>query len=144
MNLSDRWGRRFAIVVVAEGAHIHEDSSNYASCEKPSCGIGQLIADELSNCSHKQIDIRASVLEHIQRGGIPSALDRLVATAFGKAAVDLIAGGKSGQMVAWQNGEVVAVRLEAVLTKSPSLVDPNNYLVETARSLGIYVGNVLK
>ncbi|BAY12231.1 ATP-dependent 6-phosphofructokinase [Calothrix sp. NIES-2098] len=140
-ELRDRWGRRFAIVVVAEGAHIPEDSSNYASCEKPSCGIGQLIADELSNCSHKQIDIRASVLGHIQRGGIPSALDRLVATAFGKAAVDLIASGKTGQMVAWQNGEVVAVPLEAVLAKSPSLVDPHNYLVETARSLGIYVGN---
>lgn len=143
-ELRDRWGRRFAIVVVAEGAHIPDDSLNYAACSKPSCGIGQLIADELRSCSHETIDIRAAVLGHIQRGGIPSALDRLVASAFGKAAVDLIANGKSGEMVAWQNGEVVALPLEAVLAKSPSLVDPHNYLVETARSLGIYVGNLQK
>ncbi len=87
------------------------------------------------------IDIRVSVLGHIQRGGIPSALDRLIATAFGKAAVDLLADNQSAQMVAWQNGQVVAVPLSAVLASSPCLVEPNNFLVQTARSLNTYIGN---
>ncbi len=142
-ELRDNWGRRFGIVVVAEGAQVAEDSCCHTECEtaKPSCGMGQYIADEIRNCSHNHLDIRVSVLGHIQRGGIPSAGDRLLASAFGKAAVDLLANGESAKMVAWQNGEVVAVPLEKVIAKSPSLVKPNNFLVETAQSLGIYVGN---
>ncbi|BAY88132.1 MULTISPECIES: ATP-dependent 6-phosphofructokinase [unclassified Tolypothrix] len=138
--LRNRWGRRFAIIVVAEGAKTAIDFS-YASCGQPTCGIGQQIAEEIRSYSNQHIDIRVSVLGHIQRGGIPSALDRLIATAFGKAAVDLVANGQSGKMVAWQNNEVVAFPLETVLSQSPALVDPNNYLVQTARSLGIYIGN---
>ncbi|BAZ40952.1 6-phosphofructokinase [Calothrix sp. NIES-4101] len=139
-ELRDR-GRRFAIIVVAEGVKIADDSSLYASCQNPSCGMGQYIADEIRNCSHNELDIRVSVLGHIQRGGIPTALDRLVATAFGKAAVDLIAAGESGKMVAWRNGQVEAVSLDAVLAESPLHVAKNHYLVETARAMGIYIGN---
>ncbi len=140
-ELRDRWGRKFAIVVVAEGAKIADDSCCYTSCQTPSCGMGQYIAEEIRHCSHDQLDIRVSVLGHIQRGGIPSALDRLVATAFGKAAVDLLAAGETRKMVAWRNGKVEAVPLEIVLDRSPLHVDPNDYLVQTARALGIYVGN---
>lgn len=139
-RLRDDWGRKFAIIVVAEGACVACDASCYAECETPSCGIGQHIASEISCCSHKQIDIRASVLGHIQRGGIPSALDRLVATAFGKAAVDLIAQGDSGKMVAWRNGKVEPVEIGTVIAQSPLLVSTNSYLVSTARALGIYLG----
>jgi ATP-dependent phosphofructokinase / diphosphate-dependent phosphofructokinase len=139
-ELRDRWGRKFAIVVVAEGAQIAVDSSQYTSSERPSYGMGQYIADEIRSCTQQEIDIRVSVLGHIQRGGLPSALDRLLATAFGKTAVDLLANGQSGKMVAWQNGEVVSVPLAAVLASSPCLVDPHNFLVETARSLSIYLG----
>ncbi len=64
----------------------------------------------------------------------------MIATAFGKAAVNLLADGQSAQMVAWQNGQVVAVPLEDVLACSPCLVDPNNFLVQTARSLSTYIG----
>jgi ATP-dependent phosphofructokinase / diphosphate-dependent phosphofructokinase len=55
--------------------------------------------------------------------------------------VDLVAQGKYDQMVAWQNGQVVAVPLPEVILQSPSSVDANGYLVLTARSLGIYVGD---
>ncbi len=141
-ELRDKWGRRFAIVVVAEGVKIADDSSLYdASCQTPSCGMAQYIADEIRNCSHNELDIRVSVLGHIQRGGIPTALDRLVATAFGKAAVDLIAAGETGKMVAWRHGQVEAVALDDVLAKSPLHVAANHYLVETASALGIYMGN---
>lgn len=143
-ELRDRWGRKFALVVVAEGAKATNEGF---SCDRvvpgqtPPCGMGQYIAEQISACSATPIDIRVSVLGHIQRGGIPSALDRLVATSFGKAAVDLVAQGQFGQMVAWQNGQVVAVPLTDVLARSPLPVDPKSHLVQTARSLGIYVGD---
>lgn len=140
-ELRDKWERRFAIIVVAEGAKIADDSSLFPSCQTPNCGMGQYIADEIRNYAHNELDIRVSVLGHIQRGGIPSALDRLVATAFGKAAVDLIAAGESGKMVAWRNGQVEAVVLDDVLAQSPLHVSANHYLVETASALGIYTGN---
>ncbi len=142
-ELRDSWGRRFGIVVVAEGAQVAEDGCCHTECEtgKPSCGMGQYVENEIRNCSHNHLDIRVSVLGHIQRGGIPSAGDRLLASAFGKTAVDLLKNGETRKMVAWQNGEVVAVPLEKVIKNSPSLVKSNNFLVKTAQSLGIYVGN---
>lgn len=133
-ELRDQWGRRFAIVLVAEG--IETGSTNSLTC-----GKGQYIADQITQCRLQPVETRVSVLGHIQRGGIPSALDRLVAAAFGKAAVDLVAQEQFNQMVAWQNGQVTAVPLADVLAKSPSSVDPNSYLVQTAAALGIYVGN---
>ncbi|MBD2445749.1 ATP-dependent 6-phosphofructokinase [Nostoc sp. FACHB-152] len=140
-ELRDRWGRKFAIVVVAEGIKPTQTSScNNGAGQQPICGMGQYIADQLA-LYPTNWDIRVSVLGHIQRGGIPSALDRLTATAFGKAAVDLIAQQNYGQMVAWQNGQVVNVPLEAVLQQSPIGVDPHGYLVETARSIGTYIGD---
>ncbi len=64
----------------------------------------------------------------------------MVATAFGKAAVDLLAAGETAKMVTWRNGQVEAVALEVVVAQSPLCVAPNHYLVQTARALGIYVG----
>ncbi|MDJ0677926.1 MAG: ATP-dependent 6-phosphofructokinase [Calothrix sp. MO_167.B42] len=143
-ELRDCWGRRFGIVVVAEGAQVAEDGCCHHELVKnkqPSHGMGQYIADEIRNCSHNQLDIRVSVLGHIQRGGIPSAGDRLLASAFGKAAVDLLAQGETGKMVAWQNGQVVGIPLQTITANSPSPVKPDNFLVGTAQSLGIYIGN---
>lgn len=144
-ELRDRWKRKFAIVVVAEGAKTTNEGltcDSTVSSPVPLCGVGQYIADQISRFSTTPIDTRVSVLGHIQRGGIPSALDRLVATSFGKAAIDLVAREQFGQMVAWQNGQVVAVPLTEVLAHSPLPVDANGYLVQTARCLGIYVGDV--
>ncbi|HAA27793.1 MAG TPA: 6-phosphofructokinase [Cyanobacteria bacterium UBA8553] len=144
-ELRDRWRRKFAIVVVAEGAKTTNEGltcDSTVSSPVPLCGVGQYIADQISRFSTTPIDTRVSVLGHIQRGGIPSALDRLVATSFGKAAIDLVAQKQFRQMVAWQNGQVVAVPLTEVLAHSPLPVDANGYLVQTARSLGIYVGDV--
>ncbi|MUG99076.1 ATP-dependent 6-phosphofructokinase [Scytonema sp. UIC 10036] len=147
-QLRDRWGRKFAIIVVAEGIEPIKpsfDCSDRELCKPtPDCGIGQYIADQIAHCSTKKIETRVSVLGHIQRGGIPCALDRLVATAFGKAAVDLVAQGQFDQMVAWQNGQVVAVPLQQVILQSPAPVNTESYLVETARALGIYVGELGK
>ncbi|MBD2347011.1 ATP-dependent 6-phosphofructokinase [Anabaena subtropica] len=137
-ELRDRWRRKFAIVVVAEGAKLCVEYTENNTNTK--CGRGQYIADQIARCSSNCIDTRVSVLGHIQRGGIPSALDRLTATVFGKTAVDLIAQGQFGQMVAWQNGGVVPVPIADVVAQSPLHVNPQGYLVQSARSLGIYLG----
>lgn len=135
----DRWQRRFAIIVVAEGIYPAYDSTHLPN-DKPACGRGQYIADCIAKYSAYPVDTRVSVLGHIQRGGIPTALDRLMAASFGKFAVDLIAQDQSHQMVAWQNGQATTVPLEQVCERSPSRVDPNDNLVQTARALGIYIG----
>jgi ATP-dependent phosphofructokinase / diphosphate-dependent phosphofructokinase len=143
-ELRDRWKRKFALVMVAEGIHPASDS---VSCGKetlppnPEHGMGQYIADQIINCDERSVEVRVSVLGHIQRGGIPSALDRLIAAAFGKVAVDLIAEGQSRQMVAWQYGCVAVVPIEEVVMLSPLAVAPDSYLLETARALGIYAGH---
>ncbi|HLP91250.1 MAG TPA: ATP-dependent 6-phosphofructokinase [Nostocaceae cyanobacterium] len=142
-QLRDRWRRKFAIIVVAEGARAClEDtaSTNTTPQCSPKCGRGQYIAEQIANCSGNLIDTRVSVLGHIQRGGIPSALDRLTATVFGKTAVDFIAQNRFGQMVAWQNGQAIAVPIANAVSHSPCLVDPESDLVQCARSLGIYIG----
>lgn len=141
----DRWNRQFAIVVVAEGAKTTSGESRAytdALGEVRLRGIGQYVADEISRYSGKTIEVRVTVLGHIQRGGIPSASDRLLATVFGKTAVDLVAAENYGQMVAWQNGRVTSVPLQEVVINSPRSVNPQDDLVETARALGIYVGDV--
>ena len=77
---------------------------------------------------------------HLQRGSQPSSRDRLVASAFGIHAVDMIAKKKFNRIVVWQNREVKDVSLNEVINKSKK-VNPNGPLVKTAKSLGIYIGN---
>jgi ATP-dependent phosphofructokinase / diphosphate-dependent phosphofructokinase len=81
-----------------------------------------------------------TVLGHIQRGGIPSPLDRLIASAFGVAAVDLISEGKYDQIVTWQKRQVVSVPIAEAIAQYDK-VDLHGTLVKTARGLGIYLGN---
>lgn len=144
-ELKDRWGRKFAIVVVAEGAKTSTGESRYytdSHGERRLRGIGEYVADEICRVSGNEIEARVTVLGHVQRGGVPSAFDRLLATAFGKKAVDLIAEEKYGHMVAWQNGDVVTVPLDDVFRKGTQPVNPNSGLVHTARALGIYIGDL--
>ncbi|WP_413165320.1 ATP-dependent 6-phosphofructokinase [Capilliphycus salinus ALCB114379] len=134
-------GRKFAIIVVAEGAKTAEGEGRYykdALGEVRLRGIGEYIATEIEQ--RVGVEARVTVLGHVQRGGAPSALDRLIATAFGKSAVDMVAAENYGKMVAWQNERVVTVDLDDVFAHSPRLVDPNGFWTETARSLGIYIG----
>jgi 6-phosphofructokinase 1 len=149
-------GRRFALVVIAEGV------KNYLGQKEHY--IGDYLARQVQECSNKLCDIdssatnhiypfdtRVTVLGHVQRGGTPTSTDRLLATAFGREAVDLIANGNYNQMVIWENGRVSSVPISRVIEqikkgrrekKAPSRVDPQGFLVRTARDIGIYVGEV--
>jgi 6-phosphofructokinase 1 len=71
---------------------------------------------------------------------MPSPLDRLIASAFGVAAVDLLANEQYDQMVSWQNRQVVNVPIESAISKYQA-VDADSTLVKTARGLGICLGD---
>ncbi len=135
--------RKFAIVVVAEGVTTENGKpSTYTDSlgQKRLRGISQYIAEQVSHWSPNSLETRVTILGHVQRGGLPSAFDRVMAAAFGKTAVDLLAKEQYDRMVAWQNGQPVSVPLKDVLQQSPRSVNPDGYLVQTARSLGIYIG----
>jgi len=85
------------------------------------------------------VDVRVTVLGHIQRGGSPTPFDRILATRFGVAAADLVAEGKFGQMVCLQGQQIASVPL-AEAVKELKSVSPEGELVKTAESLGITFG----
>lgn len=130
-------GRTSALVVVAEAAG-HSDESPDAEADAPDHGIGEWLAKRLARATGAEA--RATVLGHVQRGAMPTAEDRLLATALGVRAVDLLAEGKADRMVSWWNRQVIDVPLEKVVGKSRT-VDPQGALVRTARAVGICLGD---
>ena len=133
--------RRFALVVVAEA--VPNESGNkivqkYAGGRSSYGGIGHLLGVRLAETTHAEV--RVTVLGHVQRGAAPDARDRLMASIFGVHALDLIAAGKFGRMVAWRDRQVVDVPIDEVVT-APALVDIDGPVVRTARRLGICLGD---
>lgn len=134
-------GQNFCLIVVAEAVRTETGAPVTKSDPQGNRrfeGIGHYLAERISLCSGAET--RVTVLGHVQRGGIPSPLDRLTAAAFGVAAVDLIAEKKYDHMVTWQNRQVVSVPIADAI-KDYSAVDPNGTLVRTARGLGICLGS---
>ena len=136
-----RQGRNFALVVVAEAVKDQTGrrvQRRHSSGGVTYGGIGNRIGEALARLTGAET--RVTVLGHVQRGGQPTWTDRLIASAFGVHAVELVAAGKYDRMVAWQNRAVVDVPLsEAVV--APQQVDPDSTLVRTARGLGISLGD---
>ena len=134
-----REGTNFDIIVVAEGAKREGGEESYL--DKGTRRLGG-IAYQVAADIAQQIDleIRVTVLGHIQRGGSPIAYDRILATRFGKAASDLIANQQFGQMVALRGESIVSVPIREAIA-NPKVVDPDSELVRTARSVGISFGD---
>jgi phosphofructokinase-like protein len=137
-----RHGRNFALVIVAEavpdlttGQQVRRRQAGGGTTLG---GIGQILGEAIAELTGAET--RVTVLGHVQRGGQPTWDDRLVASAFGVHAVDLIAEGRFDRMVAWQNRKVVDVPLEDAI-RAPQRVDPDSTLVRTARGLGISLGD---
>ncbi|NEP06574.1 MULTISPECIES: ATP-dependent 6-phosphofructokinase [Okeania] len=134
-------GKNYSLVIVAEAVRTETGeavTTNDSLGQSRFGGIGQYLADKLAACS--SAETRVTVLGHIQRGGIPSPTDRLIASAFGVAAVDLIAEEKYDHVVTWQNRQAIAVPIADAISKYRA-VDPNDTLVKTARSIGICLGD---
>ena len=134
-------GSKFDIIVVAEGAKRVGGEERYIDRHAQRLGgIAYQVAEEIAR--EIELEIRVTVLGHTQRGGSPIAFDRLLATRFGKAAADLIAGGECGKMVALRGNEIVSVPIIDAVA-NPKYVDPNGEMVATARSLGVSFGDGL-
>jgi phosphofructokinase-like protein len=130
----ESYGKRFTIVVVAEGVTLPPELKE----NRRASAVGNLIGNAIAVRAKKEV--RVSVLGHIQRGGSPTAFDRILATRFGVAAVDLIAQGKFGKMVCLRGERVEAVEIAEAVGRT-KLVDPNGELVNTARAVGICFGD---
>ena len=132
-------GRNFALVVVAEAVTTEDGEKITSGAGGHYGGVGQYFGTRIAK--ETGAETRVTVLGHVQRGGTPSARDRLFASAFGVHAVDLIAAGKFDRMVAWQSRGVTDVALADAIA-SYHIVDPHGALVRTAQGLGIYMGEV--
>ncbi len=125
-----RVGRPFSLIVVAEGA-TPEGSGRPGSA-------GQAVADAVL-ARLPEVDVRITVLGHLQRGGSPVASDRLLATRMGVGAVDLVEAGRWGELVAIRDGAIIGVPLRDAVAVYRT-VDPTGELVRAARAVGIEMG----
>jgi ATP-dependent phosphofructokinase / diphosphate-dependent phosphofructokinase len=132
--LRESFGKHFTIIVVAEGISLPQQWK-----EKRHTGsAGPRIGDAVAAGTGKEV--RVSVLGHIQRGGSPTPFDRILATRFGVAAVDLIARGGFGKMVCLRNERIGCVDIADAIGQLKT-VDPQGELVRTARAIGISFGD---
>jgi ATP-dependent phosphofructokinase / diphosphate-dependent phosphofructokinase len=134
LALRDGFGKRFTIVVVAEGVKLPAEMKHLSR----TMAVGNMIGDAIALLSQKEV--RVSVLGHIQRGGSPSPYDRILATRFGAAAVELIAAGGFGKMVCLQQECIRAVSIADAVGRLKT-VDPNGEIVQAARAIGISFGD---
>ncbi len=129
------------LIVVAEGAaeiNGRERSRAVSSGENKLGGIGEFVSAEVARRTGKET--RTCVLGHLQRGGAPTTLDRILGTRFGVAAVELIADGKFGHMVSYQNYQILSVPIAEAVHRI-KLVSPDSQMVQTCRAVGISFGD---
>lgn len=138
-------GKGFAIIVVAEGAKPKNGRQVSQTCQEigyqmPKLGgIGYRLQEDLK--ARIDSDIRVTVLGHLQRGGIPIAYDRILATQFGVKAVEMAAEEKYGEMVAYRHPDIITTPLEQAVG-TYNLIQTEHYLLKTARGNDICLGDV--
>ncbi len=133
-------GKDFSIVVVAEGAKIHlrEKEANKLVVQDAAVdafghvrlgGIGKVLASEIEK--RTGFETRFVILGYIQRGGTPTAFDRLLGTRYGVAAVDFIHKGLFGKMVSLSGNRIVPINLSEVISKTKTVDDELYDIAET-------------
>lgn len=140
-------GRGFCNIVIAEGAKPIDgetvssvvDEVGYA--HRKLGGVAEQLKSELKEAGLEQ-DTRVTVLGHLQRGGIPIAYDRVLATQFGVKAFEMVLDKEYGKMVAYRHPNIISVPLIEVINK-PNFVDIKGDLVKTAKGVGICFGDKL-
>lgn len=122
LAIRKREGRAFSIIVVAEDAHPHPDEAflDNAKCDTiyrhdRLGGIGEALASEIERCT--DIQTRVTKLGYVQRGGSPTAYDRILATRFGIKACEMAGAGQWGQMAALRGNKIVSVPLAEAVGK---------------------------
>jgi 6-phosphofructokinase 1 len=136
-------GAPYSIVVIAEGAKPAGGDASYAGPRElghmPKLfGAGHRLAHALE--PRLDLEVRVTVLGHVQRGGSPNQFDRVLGTRFGVAAVDCLLAGKFGHMVALRTPDIVTVPIEEAVGV-PKRVDPRGQMVRAAKDMGICFGD---
>ena len=137
----DREGAKSTMIVVAEGASPKDGRQkrhHTASGERRLGGIAEIVGREVSERTGKEV--RTCVLGHLQRGGAPTTLDRILGTGFGVKAIQLVLEGKFGSMVSYQNSVTMDVPISHAVHKLRR-VSPDCQMVETARAVDISFGD---
>jgi len=138
-----RFGKRFSIVVVSEGAKPIGGDQVYQKIVKDSPdpvrlgGISHVIANQIEQ--ETDTECRVTIIGHLQRGGTPTPFDRLLATQFAVKAMELVAKKHFNQVVAYKGGEMVPVALEKVAGKQ-RLVPKNSPFIQVAKAVGTNLG----
>jgi phosphofructokinase-like protein len=130
-----------SLVVVAEGArpvHGSEYVLGKGAGEYKLGGAGHAVASEIAQRTGKET--RTCVLGHLQRGGTPTHLDRILGLRFGVKAAELVDHQEFGQMVSYQNDEITSVPIADAVSRL-HLVSPQSQMVQTARAIGISFGD---
>ena len=139
----DREGKRYTLIVVAEGAHLPDGGLVHCGesggrGEVKLGGIGEIVAREIA--ARLGREVRTVVLGHLQRGGTPTAFDRMLATEFGAHATRLVHEGRFGEMVCYRPPDIASVPIAEAIGRL-STVDPRGSAVQAARALGIGFGD---
>lgn len=146
LRAREKAGHPSTLIVVAEGARPTGGREQYRATQPGEFrlgGIGESVARELDHRLNRPRlvkEIRTCVLGHLQRGGDPTTLDRILGTSFGVKAVDLIVGEKYGQMVSYQNYQVLSVPIASAVRRLKT-VQPDCQMVATCRAIGISFGD---
>jgi ATP-dependent phosphofructokinase / diphosphate-dependent phosphofructokinase len=138
-------GSRFSILIAAEGA-FPKGGERVVSKKADECnyierlgGIGQYVAREIEQQSDLNMDVRVTVLGHLQRGGSPTTFDRALGSRFGTKAVQMIADNQFGMMASLRGRDIISVPIEKAISRL-KLVDPDGEIVRAAEDLGIMMG----
>ena len=138
----DREGKKFTLIVVAEGAHLPDGglvhSGDAGQGQVKLGGIGELVGCEVA--ARLGREVRTVVLGHLQRGGTPTAFDRMLATEYGAYATRLVHEGRFGEMVCYRPPDIASVPIAKAIGRL-STVDPHGSAVQAARALGIGFGD---
>lgn len=138
----DKEGQKSTMIVVSEGAKTQEGKL-FKKCNSHGewrlGGIGDMLCHEIEKQTGK--DTRVCVLGHLQRGGDPTTLDRILGTRFGVKAVQLAQEKKFGTMVSYQNYDVLDVPIASAVHRLKS-VPPLSQMVQAARAVGVSFGDL--
>jgi len=138
-------GKGHVIIVIAEGAKpidggiLSKQNDEVGNANIRLGGVAHKLLEDLK-AAGCDADMRETVLGHLQRGGVPIAFDRILATQFGVKAMELALEGDFGKMVAYQHPSIVAVPFLEAISKY-NIVTPDSSLVNTARGIGMSFGD---
>ena len=137
----------FAIIVVAEGARPIKGNVTAVKSDEvgnPNLRLGGVAVKLMNELKMNgfEYDMRETVLGHLQRGGTPVALDRILATQFGVKAFEMVLEGRFGEMVAYKHPDIISVKFTDAISRY-NYVNPASDMVKPARGVGICMGDCL-